>query len=332
MKLIIPMAGQGKRMRPHTLTVPKPLIKLAGKPIVERLIEEITLASLGKIDEMIFIINNFGVEVEDYLLTIAQKFNAKGHIRYQEKPLGTADAINCAREFLEGPVIIAFADTLFFTSQQMNLDLDAIIWVKEVENPSAFGVVKVNKENKIISFHEKPKQLISNLAMVGIYYFKNATLLKKEIDYLLENKIMGNGEYQLTDALTNMLNKGFSFYALPIDEWLDCGNKEATIYSNKRILERHGKNDISKTASIENSIIIPPCYIGDYVTIRNSIVGPFVSIEDHTYVQDSIITNSIIQRHSSIINANIDNSMIGNYVEYHDKHKELNVGDYTIIN
>lgn len=332
MKLIIPMAGQGKRMRPHTLTVPKPLIKIAGKPIVERLVDEIISVSDSPIDEIVFIINHFGEEVERYLLQLANKYEARGHIRHQDKPLGTAHALFCAEEFLEGNVVIAFADTLFFTSQKIKSELDSVIWVKEVENPSAFGVVKVDSTSKIQEFYEKPKQPISNLAIVGVYYFKEASLLKKEIEFLLSEHIMGNGEYQLTDALRKMLEKGLNFYALPIDEWLDCGNKDATVYSNKRILERHGENIISPTSSIENSIIIPPCYVGHHVKIQNSIIGPFVSIENHTQIKDSIITKSIVQSHSSIINANIDNSMVGNYVEYHEKHKELNVGDYTIIN
>ncbi|MCX7696114.1 MAG: sugar phosphate nucleotidyltransferase [Bacteroidales bacterium] len=332
MKLIIPMAGQGKRMRPHTLTVPKPLIKLAGKPIVERLIDEIFSLTESPISEIVFIINNFGEEIERYLLQLAHKYQATGHIRHQDKPLGTAHAISCAEEFLEESVIIAFADTLFFTKQKIKTELDSVIWVKEVDNPSAFGVVRVDSENRIIQFHEKPKQLVSNLAIVGVYYFKEASYLKNEIKFLLAEHIMENGEYQLTDALKNLLNKGMNFFALPIDEWLDCGNKDATVYSNKRILERHGENIISSTCSIENSIIIPPCYVGHHVKISNSIIGPFVSIENHTHIKDSIITKSIVQSHSYIVNANIDNSMVGNYVEYHEKHKELNVGDYTIIN
>src|SRR4051812_37811740 len=170
MKIIVPMAGMGKRMRPHTLTIPKPLIPVAGKPIVQHLVEDITKVCHEKVDEIAFVIGNFGKEVEKKLVSIAEAEGAKGSIYYQDEPLGTAHAILCAKEALKGKVVVAFADTLFRTDSKMTDDCDGIIWVKQIEDPRQFGVVKVNSENTITDFVEKPPVFVSDLAIIGIYY------------------------------------------------------------------------------------------------------------------------------------------------------------------
>ena len=205
------MAGMGKRMRPHTLTVPKPLIPIAGKPIVQRLVEEISFVANEKIEEIAYIIGDFGKEVEDKLINIAKKLGAKGTIYYQNEALGTAHAIYCAEKSLSGQTIVAFADTLFKADFKITDDIEASIWVQKVEDPSAFGVVKIDKNNFISDFVEKPKEFVSDLAIIGIYYFKEAEILKAELKKLIDNKTMVNGEYQLTDALENMKNSGIKF-------------------------------------------------------------------------------------------------------------------------
>lgn len=326
------MAGMGKRMRPHTLTIPKPLIKIAGKPIVQRLVEEITAVVNEPLDEIAFIIGDFGQDVEKQLLEIAANAGAKGSIYYQHQALGTAHAIHCAAESLSGNVIIAFADTLFHTSFSLDLSHDGIIWVHKVENPSSFGVVLLDKDKYINGFVEKPSTFVSDLAIVGVYYFRDAEKLKKELDYLLQNKMMKNGEYQLTDALQIMMSKGTCFATQAVDEWFDCGNKNATIYTNHRILDLSEKDTlVSPTMECINSIIIEPCFIDEGVILTNCIIGPHVSIGNQTHISNSIVTNSIIQANCRLTNANIDNSMVGNYVEYKESHRELNIGDFTVI-
>jgi len=332
MKIIIPMAGMGKRMRPHTLTIPKPLINIAGKPIVQRLVEEISKVCSEKIEEIAFIIGDFGEEVEKMLLSIASNVGAKGKIYYQKTPLGTAHAVLCANNSLDGKVVVAFADTLFKAEFVLDESLDGIIWVHKVKDPSAFGVVKTSDNQIITDFIEKPKTFISDLAIIGIYYFRDGMYLKNELQYLIDNNLQKNGEFQLTDALENMKQKGTSFYTGTVTEWLDCGNKDATVYTNQRILE-FNKNEklISDSAIIENTIIIQPCFIGENVKINNSIIGPHVSLGENTSIEKSVITNSIIQSNTSISYANLDNSMIGNFVEYSDNKNEVSIGDYTVL-
>ncbi|RUT78837.1 sugar phosphate nucleotidyltransferase [Ancylomarina longa] len=332
MKIIVPMAGMGKRMRPHTLTVPKPLIPIAGKPIVQRLVEEIAKVSDEKIDEIAYIIGDFGKDVEEQLGEIAVNLGAKSSIYYQKEALGTAHAIYCAANSLTGKVIVAFADTLFKADFTLEADADSVIWVQKVEDPSAFGVVKLDAMNKITDFVEKPQQFVSDLAIIGIYYFKNGDNLRDELKSLIDNDIRVNGEYQLTDALENMKNKGLIFKPGQVIEWMDCGNKDATVHTNQRILEYHKNDDlVCGSSHQENSIIIPPCYIGENVEITNSIIGPHVSVGANTSVCNSLVRNSIIQRHSNLENLNLENSMIGNHVDIHGDVTELNVGDFATL-
>ncbi|MEQ8521272.1 MAG: nucleotidyltransferase family protein, partial [Vicingaceae bacterium] len=237
MKIIVPMAGIGKRMRPHTLTVPKPLLKVAGKPIVQRLVEDIASLCHEAVEEIAFIVGDFGDQVERDLLAVAESLGAKGKIYQQTEALGTAHAIYCAAESLSGKVIIAFADTLFYADFDLDEEKDGIVWVEKVDDPRPFGVVRLNSEGVIEEFIEKPQEFISDLAIIGIYYFKDGANLRDEIKYLLDNDIKDKGEYQLTNALENMNAKGRKFYPGKVDEWLDCGNKNATVFTNQRVLE-----------------------------------------------------------------------------------------------
>ena len=322
MKIIIPMAGKGKRMRPHTLTVPKPLINVAGKPIVQRLVEDITKVCGEKVDEIAFIIGpDFGKEVEEHLIQIAQSQGAKGTICYQDKALGTAHAIMCAKDSITGKTVVAFADTLFKADFVMDTNQEGVIWVQGIEDPSQFGVVKLNEAGVITDFVEKPTTFVSNLAIIGIYYFKDGDNLKKELQYLLDNNITEKGEYQLTNALENMKQKGIAFTPGKVTEWLDCGNKNATVYTNQRVLEFDKEKATlrGKDIKIVNSLIIEPCFIGDNVSLYNAIIGPHVSIGSDSSVSNSIIKNCIIQFQTKINNVVIENSMIGEGAEVNGK-------------
>ena len=327
------MAGMGKRMRPHTLSIPKPLIPIAGKPIVERLCEDIVDVCNEKVDKIGFIIGDFGKEVEDMLKEIASRLGAVGEIFYQDHPLGTAHAILCAKEILKGKVTVAFADTLFDAGFKLNTERDGIIWTHKVDDPSAFGVVKKNSNQTIKGFVEKPKEFVSNEAIIGIYYFRDGENLRKELQYLIDNNISKSGEYQLTDALENMLNKGLEFITNDVKEWLDCGNKNATVNTNQRILEiKKGKEElVGVNIIIENSTIEEPCYIGKGVQIINSKIGPYVSIGENTIIKDSEISNAIIQTNTSLLGVKTSNSMIGNNVIIEGTTQELSLGDYSEI-
>jgi glucose-1-phosphate thymidylyltransferase len=333
MRIIVPMAGMGKRMRPHTLTVPKPLIPVAGKPIVQKIIEDLAHVCGTQIEEVAYIIGpSFGAEVEKQLVEVAGKLGAKGSIYYQNEPLGAAHAIMCAKESLDGNVLVVFADTLFKADFTLDREQDGIIWVQKVEDPRPFGVVKVDANNTITDFVEKPEEFVSDLAIIGIYYFKDGAYLRSELQYLLDNDIKEKGEYQLTNGLENMKTKGTKFVPGQVTEWLDCGNKNATVYTNSRILafmQNAGDKMIDDSLKQENSVIIPPCFIGKNVSIKNAIVGPNVSIGDGSSIEKSVVSNSIIQKSTKISNAVIDNSMIGSSVEYKGTARDLSMGDFS---
>ncbi len=333
MKIIVPMAGVGKRMRPHTLTVPKPLLPIAGKPIVQRLVEDIASVCQEPIEEVAYVIGDFGEEVEDKLREIASGLGASASIHYQEEALGTAHAVLCAGDRLDGKVVVAFADTLFRSDLKMDEDTDGVVWVKKVEDdPSSFGLVTLDDEGYITDMVEKPQDPPSDLAIIGIYYFRDAAHLKRELQYLVDNDIKEKGEYQLTNALERMKDQGVRFEAGQVDEWLDCGKKDLTVHTNQRVLEfKKDEELISPDHENSNSVIVPPCYIGKGVVLENSVVGPHVSIGEGTRVQQSVIRNSIVQANSSLRGANIENSMIGNHAAYDVPPKDLSIGDYNEI-
>jgi len=329
------MAGRGSRLRPHTLTVPKPLIPVAGKPIVHRLVKDIAKVLNRNITEVAFIIaEDFGAEVEKNLIEIAETLDAKGTIYYQDKPLGTGHAIMCAKDSLEGPCVIAYADTLFRADFQLDENADSVIWVKEVAEPSQYGVVNLNINNQITGLVEKPKEFVSNLAVIGIYYFKEGAELKAQLQKVLDDKLTHGGEYQINDGIKAMMNQGKVFVPGKIDEWMDCGNKNVTVETNSRMLNHlmnEGMPLISSNINEENAKIIEPCYIGENVTLKNATIGPNVSLGDGCVVENSTIKNSLIQTNCAIKNASLDNAMIGNHVIFDGNFTSLSLGDYSTM-
>lgn len=325
------MAGWGSRLRPHTLTTPKPMLPIAGKPIVQRLVEDLMKATNEKIENVVFIIRkDFGEEIEKHLMEIAKTEGVNGHIRYQDEPLGTAHAILCAGEFLQNKIIVAFADTLFRLDFKIDAEKDGVIFVQHVSDPSAFGVVKLGEAGVITDFVEKPKEFVSDLAIIGIYYFRDGALLQKEMQYLIDNNIRHGNEFQLTDAMENLKRKGTKFYKGEVIDWLDCGNKAATVATNQTYLG-YIKDEqlIAASANIENSVIIPPCFIDENVVIKNAVIGPYVSIGKNTAIENCVIKNSIIQTKTVLKNKLIQHSMIGNNVNLVGKFEDLSIGDYV---
>ena len=331
MNIIIPMAGMGKRMRPHTLTLPKPLIPIAGKPIVQRLVEDIALVCPDQIQNIVFVTGHFGEEVEQRLIETAAQVGATGHIRYQEVALGTAHAVYCGQEFMDGPMVIAFADTLFAADFKMDIQQDGIIWVKEVEDPSAFGVVTLDAQGYIKGMVEKPNTFVSNLAIIGIYFVKNGQGLRTQIEYLLNNDIKTKCEYQLTDALENMRNQGARWATGAVTEWLDCRNKDATVHTNQRMLELIQQREelVSPQAEIIDSVVIAPCYIGPGARISNSVLGPHVSVGAHSKIHRSLVKNSIVQEHALIQDQIMSDSMVGNHTRLSGKAGNYSLSDYS---
>jgi len=329
------MAGRGSRLRPHTLTIPKPLIPVAGKPIVHRLVEDIAGVLNQKIDEVAFIIHeSFGAKVEQDLLAIAIKLGAKGTIYYQNEALGTGHAIMCAKDSLSGPAVIAYADTLIRADFDLDTTADSVIWVKQVDQPEAFGVVNLNPMGEIIELVEKPKEFVSDLAVIGIYYFKDVAVLKHELQSVLDNNIIHGGEYQINDGIKQMMAKGMKFVPGKVDEWMDCGNKDLTVETNTRMLgflHNDGEHLIDYGVKQENSTIIPPCYIGENVVLINTTIGPNVSLGNGCHVVDSTLKNSLVQTHVHIKNANLDNAMIGNHVQYDGHFTSISIGDYSVL-
>ncbi len=333
MNIIIPMAGMGKRLRPHTLTTPKPLLPIAGKPMVHRIVEDIAATCNEPIENIGFVCGKFGAQAEADLIAVAEKFGAKGKIYYQDEPKGTAHAILCAQELLDQHVFIAFADTLFDAKFELDVNKDAIIWTHKVGNPANFGVVLLNTDNTIKAFIEKPKAFVSDLAIIGVYYFKDGQNLKSELQYLLDNNITGGGEYQLTDAIENMRGKGMPFYTGQVDEWLDCGNKENTLLTLERVLALKQDKEawVQDGATVTNTTIIEPCFIAKDALVENCVIGPYVSVESGAVVKNSIVKKSIIRNNAQVNNAILENSIIGCHAQYSNEAKITSIGDYTVV-
>lgn len=329
MKLIIPMAGRGTRVRPHSHTVPKPLLPVAGTMIIERIVETFARTLDRTITEIVYILGpDFGKEIKQTLEEMSARHNAKATFGVQETALGTAHAVACAGDALNGEVIIVFADTVFDTKNTVSVDdADSVIWLKEVEDPSRFGVAVLDGDT-ITDFVEKPSEPISNLAIIGVYYFSRGEDLMKEIQYLLDNNVTGHGnEYQLTDALDRLLKDGKVFKKATVDEWLDCGTLPAWLDTTGEILakEEHSYENF------ENTTIHPPVYIGDNVTIAGSEIGPNVSIEAGSIINNSVITNSIIQKNARLTECKLNRSTIGNFAEAAGAAGEIHIGDHSIL-
>jgi glucose-1-phosphate thymidylyltransferase len=331
------MAGRGSRLRPHTLTVPKPLIPVAGKPIVHRLVSDIAKVLGEPIEEVAFILGDpafFGDDVIESLMELADELGAKGSIYRQDKPLGTGHAIMSAKASLSGPAVIAYADTLIRADFDLDRSADSVIWVKQVEHPEAYGVVQLNDANEIVELVEKPQEYVSDLAVIGIYYFKDVGVLKNELQHVLDNNIKNGGEYQINDGIKRMMQKGMKFVPGKVDEWMDCGNKNVTVETNQRMLgflEKEGEQMIADSVKQENANIIEPCFIGENVVLKNTTVGPYVSVGANTVLENSTIKNSLIQSDSKISNANLDNAMIGNHVVYNGNFETISIGDYSVL-
>ena len=337
MKIIIPMAGRGSRLRPHSLITPKPMMSVAGTPIVKQLIYEIVKVIDKPITDIGFIIGDpafFGTEIVAYLKELSESLGAKPHIFRQDRPLGTGHAVMCAEKLLEGQILVAYPDTLIRAKLTLDLEADAVIWVKKVKDPEDYGVVVLDQNKKINNLVEKPKNYISDLAAIGIYYFRKAEVLKSLLKKLVAKELLPGEEYQINHGILAMIQLGAIIKAVEVKEWMDCGNPKVTLKTNSKMLEiKMLEGEILKDSSVilENSTIIQPCFIGQNVKIKNSTVGPGVSIGKRTKIKSCHLKNCIIQNDSKLENLTLKNAMIGNHVYYKGNHTFVSLGDYSEI-
>lgn len=323
MKAVIPVAGVGTRMRPHTYSLPKVLLNVAGKPILGHIID--ALIESG-IDDIVIITGYKGELVEEYVLKYYP--HLKFEFCKQDEMLGLGHAILQAKDtFNQEPVLIILGDTIFDIDLKSAIDSNYnVLAVKAVEDPSRFGVVLVNQNGVIQKLVEKPKEMISNLAIVGIYSIKDSKLLTQCLEYLVANDIKTRGEYQLTDALQLMINKGEKFEICYVDGWFDCGKPETLLSTNEYLLK---KNHIP--IELEDSIVIPPVFISDSAVVTNSIIGPYATISDGAIITNSIIKHSIISFNAVVKNSLLKKSIIGSDAEVKGTFTQLNVGDSSQI-
>ncbi len=332
------MAGRGSRLRPHSLTVPKPLIPVAGQPIVHRLVKDIAKVLNQPVEEIAFVLGDpafFGDDVVESLTALAEELGAKASIYRQDQPLGTGHAIMSAKPSLSGPAVIAYADTLIRADFELDPTADSVIWTKQVENPEAYGVVKLNDKNEIVELVEKPENFVSDQAVIGIYYFKDVAVLKDKLQEVLDQNVMNGGEYQINDGIKRMMADGKIFKTGTVDEWMDCGNKNITIETNAKMLgflkSDNQEQLVHDSVVLENSNIIEPCFIGAGTVLRNTSVGPYVSIGKDCVIENSSVKNSLIQNQTNIKNANLEEAMIGNHVKFDGSFTKISIGDYSVL-
>jgi glucose-1-phosphate thymidylyltransferase len=328
MKAIIPVAGIGTRLRPHTHTQPKALIPIAGKPILGHITEYL---NQNGINEFIFIIGYLGDKIEQYILKSFPNINAKFVIQTSGK--GVGHAIWLAKEYVnpDDEILIVFGDTIV----DMNADLVfnsecSMLGVKKVDDPRMFGVAEVNRDGYISRMIEKPSIPKSNLALVGVYKIKESAMLFDALEQNMAQKLKTHGEFTLTDALMKMVDSGVKFKTFDVDNWFDCGKKEILIDTNSLLLRR--LNYDTTNYKFENTIIIPPVFIGEGCKINNCIIGPNVSIGEDAILNYSTIRDSIIGPYAQIEYAILHRSLIGNDALLKGMIQSLNIGDSTEIN
>lgn len=327
MKVIIPLAGFGTRLRPHTYTKPKPLINVAGKPVLGHLLDK--LAEL-EIDEYIFIVGYLGEQVEDY---VNKNYKLNARFVEQKEMLGQAHAIWLAREFLDGsPTFILFVDTLFEAdlSELGKTEADALIFVKEVPDPRSFGVVTLDPDGYITSFVEKPETMENRLAVVGLYYFKRGSTLIDAVQKLMDQKIMTKGEYFLADAMDLMVKSGLKFRTAPVSVWLDCGKPDTVLETNRYLLE-HGRDNSAEVKDYPGVIIIPPVNIHHTAQISHSVIGPHVTVAAGCTISSCILRNTIVDEEATCKDTLLDASLIGSNAKVEGRYNSINVGDSSAI-
>jgi len=327
MKAIIPVAGAGTKLRPHTYTQPKALIPLAGKTILSINVDQLHEAG---INEFVFIVGYLGEKIQDYVR--AKYPDLICHFIFQNERKGTAHAVELTRKIVgDDELFIALGDTI--CEYDINAVLSSpysMLGVKKVDDPRSFGVAQIDEKGFISNVVEKPAIPKSNMALVGLYKIKDSTILFKCLEKIFTNNIKSHNEFNLTDALECMIEGGEKFKSFKVENWFDCGRKETLLESNSILLEKFG-GVIAESNKFENTIFIPPVSIAESCDIKNSIIGPHVAMGENTIVHSSIIKDSIIGSFSRLYDVMLDDSLIGNDTEVKGETRSLNIGDNTEI-
>lgn len=323
MKVVIPLAGFGTRLRPHTFTKPKPLVNVAGKPVLAHILDP--LMGLD-VEEMVFIVGHLGEQIRDY---VSSHYRVPAQYVEQRELKGQAHALHLAREHLTGPLLIIFVDTIFQADlSHLPTDCDGIFYVKEVEDPRRFGIAILDEEQRFVKrVVEKPADPVSNLAVIGAYYIRDGERLRDAVDELLQRDIKTKGEYYLADALQLMIDGGAKFISVTVDVWEDCGKPEAVLQTNRYLLTKTG----GRAGGSRDSIIVPPVYIADSAKVEYSVIGPYVTIAEGAAVRHSIIKDSIINAGACIEDAMLNLSIIGDNAHVRGSYDQLNVGDSSLV-
>lgn len=320
MKAILPVAGIGSRLRPHTHTTPKALVHVAGKPILGHILDE--LIPVG-VDEVVLVVGYLGSKIVDY---VKQAYDVRVHVVEQSEPKGLGHAIYLAQEAVEPPepVLIVLGDTVFQADLKAALSRGkSALGVAEVANPTSFGVVEVQGE-RIVRLVEKPVDPPSNLAIVGVYYLQDSSRLYRALEHVVTSGIRSRGEIQLTDALQVMVEQGEEMVTFAVDTWLDCGSPESLLETNRRLLEQRGHGRREERGDV---IVIPPVYIAPTAKVSLSIIGPHVSIASDAVVTRSVVRNSIINQGALVEDILLSGSIIGERAAVGGNYTRLNVGD-----
>ncbi|MDX5320539.1 MAG: NTP transferase domain-containing protein [Bacteroidota bacterium] len=328
MKAIIPVAGIGSRLRPHTHTQPKALIPVAGKPILGHIVDGLLK---GGIDELVFIIGYLGDKIESYIRSAYP--DLKTHFVIQTTGKGIGHAIWLAKDLIqeEEDILIVLGDTIWVADLKKVLESEtSSIGVMKVDDPRQFGVAQINKDGFVTSLIEKPRIPKSNMALIGVYYIKNAAHLKQALEYNIDNDIRTNNEFHLTDALMRMVEAGEKIQTFSVDAWFDCGKKDILLETNATLLKQQSPSVIAPK-NPSHTILIPPVYVAPDAQISHSIIGPNVSIGEGAIIHNSIISESIIGPYAHLENAVLKASLIGNDASLHGLVQSLNLGDSTEI-
>lgn len=329
--IAIPMAGLGTRMRPQTWSKPKPLIHLAGRTVLDYVLDQ--FKSIPRFKDARFVLI-LGPNQEEQVMPYMRENHPEKDVHYviQEVMRGQSDALYLAKEFLDGRMLMAFSDTLIEADLAF-LDkepLDGVAWVKAVEDPRHFGVAEVDQDNRIKRLIEKPAEMDNNLAVVGFYYFNNGAALMEAIKQQMEAEISLKGEYFLVDAINIMIKGGAKMRAQSVDVWLDAG-KPGTLLETNRYLLENGNDNSAEPGNRENVSIIPPVYIHPDAEIKDSVIGPYVSISQDAKIEDTVLKNSIVEQGAFISRMVLENSLIGRSAAVCGRSEVMNIGDNSWI-
>ena len=328
MKIIIPMAGYGTRLRPHTWSKPKPLVSVAGKTVLGHVLD--MFADVPDIDEIIFIVGYLGEQAETFM---AENYpDTPTQFVVQEEMLGQSHALWLAREHLQGPICMVFVDTLIDAdlSGLAQEKADAVAWVKQVEDPRRFGVAEVDAKGYVQRLVEKPDDMSNNLALVGFYYFKEAEQLVRAIEDQMETGSQLGGEFYLADAINVMLDQSMKMRVETVDVWKDCGKPGDLLETNRYLLDNQ-RDNTSEAAQREGAIIIPPVFIHPTAEISESVIGPHASIGPECVIQRSIVSDSILEAGVFVQESILVESIIGREARVVGRSLRLNIGDHSVV-